>query len=111
MKDLGGARKILGMVIVRDKKNGRLGLTQRQYLEKVVTMFEMENSKLTSSPLTPHFKLSTTMAPNSEEEIEYMEQVSYLSAVGSLMYAMDCTLSDNAQAVSMVSRYMANPGK
>ena len=29
MKDLGGARKILGMEIVRDRKRGQLCLTQR----------------------------------------------------------------------------------
>ncbi|KAM7461045.1 hypothetical protein LguiA_029166 [Lonicera macranthoides] len=111
MKDLGGARKILGMEIVRDRKRGQLCLTQRQYLEKVVARFGMENSKPVSVPLAPHFKLSATMAPSSEEEVEYMAQVPYASAVGSLMYAMVCTRLDIAQAVSIVSRYMANPGK
>ena len=40
-----------------------------------------------------------------------MSRVPYSSAVGSLMYAMICTRPDLAYAVSMVSRYMANPGK
>ncbi|PNX69499.1 retrovirus-related Pol polyprotein from transposon TNT 1-94 [Trifolium pratense] len=40
-----------------------------------------------------------------------MEHVPYASAVGSLMYAMVCTRSDISQAVSVVSRFMANPGK
>ncbi|KAM7469095.1 hypothetical protein LguiA_007278 [Lonicera macranthoides] len=51
------------------------------------------------------------MAPETEEEVEYMAQVPYASAVGSLMYAMVCTRPDIAQAVSIVSRFMANPGK
>ena len=33
------------------------------------------------------------------------------SAVGSVMYAMVCTRPDLAYAISVVSRYMANPGK
>ena len=71
----------------------------------------MENSKLASSLFAPHFKLSVTMAPNSDHEVEYMTQVPYASVVGSLMYAMVRTWPDIAQAVSMVSRYIANPGK
>ena len=40
-----------------------------------------------------------------------MERIPYASAVGSLMYAMVCTRPDISQAVSVVSRFMANPGK
>lgn len=40
-----------------------------------------------------------------------MTRVPYASAVGSLMYAMVCTRPDIAQAVSVVSRYMSQPGK
>ncbi|CAL0327637.1 unnamed protein product [Lupinus luteus] len=40
-----------------------------------------------------------------------MSHIPYASAVGSLMYAMVCTRPDLAYAVSMVSRYMHNPGK
>ena len=40
-----------------------------------------------------------------------MENVPYASAVGSLMYAMVCTRPDIAHAVSIVSRFLANPGE
>jgi len=40
-----------------------------------------------------------------------MSDVSYASAVSSLMYTMVCTRPDIAQAVRVVSRYMSNPGK
>ena len=40
-----------------------------------------------------------------------MTQVSYANAVGCLMYAMICTRQDIAYAVSVVSKFMANPGK
>jgi hypothetical protein len=32
-------------------------------------------------------------------------------AIGSMIYAMVCTRPDISQAVSVVSRYMANPDK
>ena len=40
-----------------------------------------------------------------------MLRVSYSSAVGSLMYAMVCSRPDLSFAMSLVSRYMSNPGK
>ncbi|KAK1643528.1 hypothetical protein QYE76_061333 [Lolium multiflorum] len=48
---------------------------------------------------------------SSEDDIEYMSRVPYSSAVGSLMYAMVCSRPDLSYAMSLVSRYMANPGK
>ena len=40
-----------------------------------------------------------------------MSKVPYASAVGCLMYVMDCTRPNLAYAVSTVSKYMANPGR
>jgi len=40
-----------------------------------------------------------------------MTHVSYASAVGSLTIAIVCTRLDLSQDVSMVSRYMQDPGK
>jgi ATP-binding cassette subfamily B (MDR/TAP) protein 1 len=47
----------------------------------------------------------------SNDDIEYISRVPYSSAVGSLMYAMVCSRPDLPHALSVVSRYMANPGK
>lgn len=63
------------------------------------------------TPLAPHFKLSGKQSPTTAEEKAHMERVPYASAVGSLMYAMVCTRPDISQAVSVVSRFMANPRK
>ena len=71
----------------------------------------MKNSKSERIPLGAHFKLSANQSPQKEEEKAYMSCVPYSSAVGSIMYAMICTRPDIAQAVSIVSRYMANLGK
>ncbi|KAH9315860.1 hypothetical protein KI387_024487, partial [Taxus chinensis] len=50
--------------------------------------FNMKNAKLVSTPMAGHFKLSKDQCPSSQEEVKYMTQVRYASAVGSLMYAM-----------------------
>jgi len=51
------------------------------------------------------------MCPKTQEEIDYMSNVSYSSAVGSLMYGMVCIRPDIAHAVGVVRRYMNNLGK
>ncbi|GJX75492.1 transposable element [Tanacetum coccineum] len=111
MKDLGAARKILGMEIIRDRKHGKLFLSQKSYIEKIISRFGMSSAKSVNTPFSANFRLSTAYAPQSEAEIEYMSRIPYASAVGSLMYVMVCTRPDIAHAMSVVSRYMAHPGK
>ena len=111
MKDLGPAQQILGMQIIRDRKNKRLWLYQEKYVERVLKRFNMDTAKPVSIPLGNHFKLSKSMCPSSRKEIEEMELIPYSSAVGSLMYAMVCTRPDIAHAVGIVSQFLSNPGK
>ncbi|KAI4332243.1 hypothetical protein L6164_017167 [Bauhinia variegata] len=102
MKDLGEAKKILGMEITRDRKRGILFLTQKQYLKKVLQRFSItEKTKPVSTPLALHFKLSASQCPKTKEEEEYMSKVPYSNAVGSLMYAMVCTRPDISHAVGI----------
>uniref|UniRef100_A0A5B6ZAJ2 Putative retrotransposon protein, Ty1-copia sub-class n=1 Tax=Davidia involucrata TaxID=16924 RepID=A0A5B6ZAJ2_DAVIN len=112
MKDLGEAKKIIGMEIKRDRMKGTVCLTQTQYLKNVLQRFGIDGkSKPISTPLAPHFKLSALMSPHTDNEKRQMDHVPYANAVGTLMYAMVCTRPDISHAVSMVSRYMHNPGK
>lgn len=111
MKDLGPARQILGMQIVRDREAKKLWLSQEKYIQKVLHRFNMDKAKVVSTPLAMHFKLSTKQCPSSDDEKEDMKKVPYASAVGSLMYAMVCTRPDIAHAVGVVSRFLSNPGR
>ena len=58
MKDLGAAKQILGMRIIRDKANGILKLLQLEHMKKVLSRFNMNEAKPVSTPLGSHFKLS-----------------------------------------------------
>ncbi|KAG8471605.1 hypothetical protein CXB51_036639 [Gossypium anomalum] len=82
MKDLGPAKKILGMEILRDRKTSKLYLSQKGYIEKLLCRFNMRSAKPVSTPLAAHFRLSSALSPQSDDEM-----------------------------ISAVSRYMANPGK
>jgi len=112
MKDLGEAKKILGMEIERDRKSDKISLTQKGYLQKVLQSFNINSdTKSVSTLLAPHFKLKATMSPTTVEERKYMTCVSYASTVGSLMYTIVCTWSDLSQAILMISRYMHDPDR
>ncbi|KAG8503021.1 hypothetical protein CXB51_000861 [Gossypium anomalum] len=104
MKDLGPAKKILGMEILRDRKVSKLYLSQKGYIEKVLCKFNMQSAKPVSTPLAAHFRLSSALSPQSDDEIEYMSHVPYSSVVGSLMYAMVCSRPDLSYAVSAFGR-------
>lgn len=110
MKDLGPANKILGMQIHRDRNNRKIWLSQKNYFNKILRRFNMQDCKPVSTPVPVNFKLSSSMCPSNEAERREMSRVPYASAVGSLMFAMICTRPDIAQAVGVVSRFMANPG-
>ena len=58
MKDLGAAKQILSMRIIRDKANDTLKLSQLEYVKKVLSRFNMNEAKPVSTPLRSHFKLS-----------------------------------------------------
>uniref|UniRef100_A0A3Q7EAS5 Reverse transcriptase Ty1/copia-type domain-containing protein n=1 Tax=Solanum lycopersicum TaxID=4081 RepID=A0A3Q7EAS5_SOLLC len=72
MKDLGAARKILGMEIIRDGERRKLFLSQRSYIQKVLARFGMSSSKPIDTPSAANIHLTAMFAPQSEEEKEYI---------------------------------------
>ncbi|KAL8157159.1 hypothetical protein AgCh_002026 [Apium graveolens] len=111
MKDMGAAKQILGMSIIRDRTEGTLKLSQEKYVEKLLQKFSVQDTKTRSTPLASHFNLTKKQSPKTDEGKKDMAKVPYASAVGSLMYAMVCTRPDIAHAVGVVSRFMSNPGR
>ena len=86
-----------------------LTLSQKSYIDKVVERFVMAEAKHVPIPLAPHFHLSSDLCPKIQEEKDFMHNVPYKSAVGSIMYAMVSTCLDIAHVVGVVSRFMSNP--
>ncbi|KAH9752456.1 hypothetical protein KPL71_014688 [Citrus sinensis] len=98
MKDLGCAKRILGMDIIRDRVAGTLFVSQERYILKVLDRFDMLDAKSVQTPLGSQFKLSKVQAPVTNQDKSMMSEVPYAQAVGSLMYAMVCTRADIAYA-------------
>ena len=106
MSDLGPCAYYLGMTVKRDRQAGTIRLGQAAYVTRFLNHFNCWNLTPASTPLETSRKLQPAeegyVAPRKLRE-------DYQSAVGSLMYAMLGTRPDIAYAVSLVSRYAANP--
>ena len=106
MTDLGPCSYYLGMSIRRDRQNRILYLSQEAYIHKVIHQFGMDDCTPVSTPI------ETSPLPENRPEYTYPsgQRIEYQRIVGSLMYIMLGTRGDIAYAVSMASRYLANPG-
>ncbi|WVZ14807.1 hypothetical protein V8G54_012373 [Vigna mungo] len=110
MKELGEARRILGIDIKRDRSGGNLFLSQECYLQKVISRYRMAESKMASTPVGQDLKLTKEQCPKTEEERKKMESVPFSNGIGSIMYGMVYTRPDVAHGVSVLSQFMVNPG-
>ncbi|KAL0560149.1 hypothetical protein IC582_000543 [Cucumis melo] len=111
MKDLGELKRILGMDVKRDRDKCLLTISQENYVIKLLEKYNMSGSKTVSTPLASHFRFSSSQCSVTEQERLEISNIPYCNAVGSIMYLMICTRPDLGYAMSMISRFMSNPGK
>ncbi|TYK09500.1 gag/pol protein [Cucumis melo var. makuwa] len=111
MKDFGDAQYVLGIQIVRNRKNRTLAMSRASYIDKMLSRYKMQNSKKGLLPYRYGIHLSKEQCPKTPQEVEDMRKIPYAFVVGSLMYAMLCTRPDICFLVEMVSRYQSNPGR
>ena len=64
-----------------------------------------------STPLPMNYKLSSSMSPSNEAKMMELPWTLYASVVESLIFVMICTRPDIAQAMGIVSWFMANLGR
>lgn len=86
-----------------------MGLSQSAYIDRVLTRFNMQNCKAGVAPIVKGDKLSKEQCPKNDLDRNFMKEVPYSSAVGSLMYSVVCTRPDIAYVVSVLGRFLANP--
>ena len=110
IKDMDEATYVIGIEIFRDRSRGRLGLSPKAYIKRVLKRFKMENCSASVAPIQKGDKFSLMQCPQNELEWKQMEDSPYAFAVGSLMYAKICTRPDISFVVDMLGRYQSNLG-
>lgn len=106
MDDLGAVKQIIGTRITRNRKNHELRFSQAEYVEKVLSRFNMKDAKPVNTPLVSSFRLYNENSPKIEKEKDYMSRVPYTLAMNSLIYTMVSTRLVIAQTVQVVIRFM-----
>lgn len=105
MTDMGEASQFLGLQIDRDSTG--ITLHQTQYMENILERFGMAQSATVSTPMDPGAPGFLLPSPVEADQATIKW---YQAAVGSIMWPMIQTRPDLAYAVSILSRYCANPG-
>ena len=72
MKDIGEAKKIIGIEITQDRGSSRYWLSQENYNLKVLERLNMTGVRLVTNPLIDHFKLSSKQFHNQRKR-RYLE--------------------------------------
>jgi hypothetical protein len=102
MKDLGEADVILNIKLLREG-NGGVTLVQSHYVEKVLSRFGYNECEPAPTPYDP----SKLLMKNQRMA---RDQLRYSQIIGSLMYLASATRPDISFAVSILSRFVSNPG-
>ena len=110
LTDLGPVHWFLGIKITRNRSARTLSLSQRSYIDTILTWFQLSDAKPYCTLMAPGAIYSTDNCPSDATEATRMRKVPYREAVGSLMYASVATRPDISHAVSTLSRFLNNPG-
>jgi hypothetical protein len=110
LTDLGPCKWLLGIKVDRNLENGTIALSQHAYIDSIITRFNFDDLKPSSTPMDPSSPLTNSQSPKMLADIAKMKNVPYREAVGSLMYAAMGTRPDIAFATSTVAQFLENPG-
>ena len=111
MKDLGILEFVLGTEVKQNRANKTISMSQKRYINDMLSKFKLLDCKAAITPMCPKSKLSKSTCPKSDAEKAAMAKTPYREAVGSLLWVSNGTRPDIAYAVSQVAKYMTNPGQ
>lgn len=107
---MGEIHWMLGLEIKRNRELRTLSISQRSYIDSIVTRYGFEDAKPLSIPIVDNSTLSRNDCPTITSDISKMAGRPYREAVGSLMYAAVGTRPDISYAVGQVACFSDNPG-
>ena len=109
MKDLGETKYYIGLKL--EHLQSGIFLHQSNYTEKVLKRFNMDKATPLSTPMVVR-SLNVekdSFRPSEDTEKVLSPKVSYLSAIGALMYLANCNRSDIAFVTNLLVRFSSSP--
>ena len=110
IKDVGETEYFLGTRVQQDLDRGIIRLTQRPYWEHVINRFDLAHITPRNTPLPTGIVLDNNMSPKTDSEKKDMATKQFRPILGSVMWGQLATRPDLSFAVSLLSRFQANPG-
>jgi hypothetical protein len=110
MTDEGELHYILGMKITRDRSTKAIFVSSSTKIEEILNDFYMSKCIPCPTPME-HVAISASDCPTVGSDAWHsMQKVPYRECVGRLTHLMRTTRPDLAFSVSVVNRYLHNPG-
>ena len=106
----GPADCFVGIQIARDRLRKTIHVSQENYIKRLLEKFGLSDYSTRVVPADPFTRLSKDLGRDSSTcQTPLLEP--FREAVGSLIYAVTCTRTDIAFAVSQVSQFSSSPTK
>ena len=106
---LGDVKRVLGMLIERNRAAGAICISQEASINSILTRFNLTNGIPLPAPLAPGTRLSAADCPTSQEEKDDMATRPYRELVETLAWLALGTRPDIAFATSSLARFGHNP--
>lgn len=101
----------VGIVITRDQPNRRIYLSIPQFIDKILTKFQLNAAPPMSLPvLKGLLRLSMFASPSSPADVQAMAVLPFREVVGCLMYAALTVRFDIAFMAGQLAQHCQNPG-
>ena len=104
LRDLGEATNCLGLQISRNRKQGEIKLSHKNYILNLLKQYNMEDCKPVSTPLSDLKPLLSSETPHEEKLVKPYQQL-----IGSLLYLAVTSRPDIAYAVTFLSQFNTKP--
>jgi hypothetical protein len=106
VSNLGELNEFLGIEINRDRAKKLITLTQKGYINRIISKYKKDLIRPKNNPLQLGTKLDKNLEMASKNDIN-----TYQQQIGSLIYITIFTRPDLTYPVNLLARFMSNPSK
>ena len=107
ISNLGSPQKIVGIEIDQDHKNGRLKISQTEYIDDLLAKYNMMDCKPIATPMDVSINLDDVEELPNDSPIQTL----YQTLVGKLMFLVIATWPDEANIIQRLATYISRPGE